>query len=426
MLWRASRRRDLPARVPTALQLIAAGIVSTAVGAGFLLAGNLVRPDAPNIFTLGDPFFLGFYPLALLGLLVLPRVPLREDARWRLITESLVFVIGAGGPILYFATRPVLADAVGVERLLIAAYPTCAFVGVVIASAVMTRGMPMPSREAFRLLLAAITVSCLGDLVFSIERGQKALTSTGINWTNITNAVSLELFAIAAWRYQGDHLSLAPVRGSTFSPIPLLTIGVVAVWLIVLLAGGHTDRGAMQLALTGMIVLFFVLLLREGLAIRDNLRRLATDARRESQARFAAMVRHSSDIIVLLDEHHCIRFVSPAVERTLGVAPASLHGLSILTPAHPDDHAAWTTFLGRLRLVHDSAETTALRAHHVDGSWRILETAGTNLLDEPGVQGLVLNARDETEREELGERLRQAQKMEACGAVGRGRGSRLQ
>ena len=59
----------------------------------------------------------------------------------------------------------------------------------------------------------------------------------------------------------------------------------------------------------------------------------------------------------------------------------------------------------------------ALRIRAVDGSWRHLEGTYTNLLDEPFVAGVVLNARDVTDRVGLEVELSQAQKMAALGRM---------
>jgi signal transduction histidine kinase len=46
------------------------------------------------------------------------------------------------------------------------------------------------------------------------------------------------------------------------------------------------------------------------------------------------------------------------------------------------------------------------RARHADGSWRWMEARGNNQLDEPAVDGLVVNSRDITERKERQQQLR--------------------
>jgi signal transduction histidine kinase len=59
-----------------------------------------------------------------------------------------------------------------------------------------------------------------------------------------------------------------------------------------------------------------------------------------------------------------------------------------------------------------------LRQH--GGGVRILEMSATNLLQHPAVNGIVVNARDVTERRKLEEQLMRAQRMEAIGTLSGG------
>ena len=57
-----------------------------------------------------------------------------------------------------------------------------------------------------------------------------------------------------------------------------------------------------------------------------------------------------------------------------------------------------------------SRPSAEYRFLHKDGSWRWLESVGTNLIQEPGVGGYVVNSRDITRRKQAEDRLREAEK----------------
>lgn len=127
-------------------------------------------------------------------------------------------------------------------------------------------------------------------------------------------------------------------------------------------------------------------------------RQRAEQALRRSEERFRLLLEHASDIVVMLDHGGVIRYASPAVERVLGYRPEEVVGRECFTFVHPQDRA-------RVRddFFSDIARTgpqnaVQFRAQHRDGSLRYLETAATNLLGDPSMDGVLINVRDITDR----------------------------
>jgi PAS domain S-box-containing protein len=132
--------------------------------------------------------------------------------------------------------------------------------------------------------------------------------------------------------------------------------------------------------------------------------REAEAALREEEKRFEALVRNSSDLVVLVDAGGTILYESPAVERILGYKPEERVGGDALGYLHPEDRERIGAAISRMV---DSpggvSPPVEYRVRDRWGRWRHFEAVGTNLLHEPGVEALVVNARDVTERREAEE-----------------------
>ncbi len=104
-----------------------------------------------------------------------------------------------------------------------------------------------------------------------------------------------------------------------------------------------------------------------------------------------------SDLIVVVDPDGTIRYLSPAVSRTLGHDEGQLEGSNVLELVHPDDRPDDLPALAQ-PTDQGIGSPIVLRMAASDGSWRHLETIVTDLTLNPAIGGVVLNARDVTER----------------------------
>ncbi|MBI3165677.1 MAG: PAS domain S-box protein, partial [Chloroflexi bacterium] len=124
------------------------------------------------------------------------------------------------------------------------------------------------------------------------------------------------------------------------------------------------------------------------------------------QAHFESLIRNAADMIIALDAQGLIRYASPSVERVLGYKPRGAIGKSFFAWIHPDDlPAAQEAFASRRAKPGVAPAPLQVRGRCKDGSWRVIEALGTNLLDDPAVGALILNARDVTRRVEGEKRL---------------------
>ena len=130
-------------------------------------------------------------------------------------------------------------------------------------------------------------------------------------------------------------------------------------------------------------------------------RREAAASVMAAEARFRTLVQHAADGIIILDLDARCQYVSPSYERLTGQVASTLVGNFVRQYVHPDDipkiSAAWS------RMLEHPEETTKtlVRVCHADQRWHWQEASVSNRLDDPTINGIILNVRDVTERKAL-------------------------
>ena len=144
-----------------------------------------------------------------------------------------------------------------------------------------------------------------------------------------------------------------------------------------------------------------------------------------SEAQFRSLIENVSDFIVVLQADGTVRYASPSFEREAGEG-SSIVGQNILALATPEDGTEVEKLLAAVQAkgmpgeVETDPIESEFRIRQRGGGVRILEVSATNLLKHPAVNGIVVNARDVTDRRKLEEQLMRAQKMEAIGTLSGG------
>jgi PAS domain S-box-containing protein len=141
---------------------------------------------------------------------------------------------------------------------------------------------------------------------------------------------------------------------------------------------------------------------------------------------FRALIEQAHDIVVVLAPDGSFIYQSPATERTLGYSPGELAGGNVFSLVHEEDREAAAAALASLSSAAPGGAFFQFRLRHKEGDWRVMEVQGRALQTDPA-QGIVLNARDVTERvraeealRETEAKLRQVHKMEAVGRLAGG------
>ena len=123
---------------------------------------------------------------------------------------------------------------------------------------------------------------------------------------------------------------------------------------------------------------------------------------RRGQDRLAAMVEHSSDVVLLVDADGIIRYASPGLASTLGHRSSDWTGRSVIDLVASEDRDAAAAELRKaVRLGHGGMVKFEASLVRVDGDRRRMEATIANLLGGDAVDGVVATFRDVTEQRNL-------------------------
>ncbi|MGQ0646827.1 MAG: putative bifunctional diguanylate cyclase/phosphodiesterase [Gemmatimonadaceae bacterium] len=157
-----------------------------------------------------------------------------------------------------------------------------------------------------------------------------------------------------------------------------------------------------RLGLPSVIAFFSIALVVTSLIRRMVAVQTEVDGLITSEARFRALVQQSSDVTLIVSIEGAISYASPSVVELFGESTPSIEGCSLASLIHPED----ATSLGRF--LHAAAEGESMvaewRVKRGDG-WVWTENTSTDLRSEPSIGGIVVSARDISERRTLEARL---------------------
>jgi PAS domain S-box-containing protein len=155
--------------------------------------------------------------------------------------------------------------------------------------------------------------------------------------------------------------------------------------------------------------------------IRDiTLDKRAREALQRSAKRFRALIEKATDILVLLDAAGCIDFWSPGAAKALGWTQEEVQDVPVANLIHADDRAAWCDAFAEMTKHPGDTVRVLTRQRHRDGTWRLVEVVGRNLVHDEAVGCVVANMRDVTEQRRLEEQVLRSQKLESVARLAGG------
>jgi diguanylate cyclase (GGDEF)-like protein/PAS domain S-box-containing protein len=361
-----------------------------ALAAGIFAAGDLsqlaVMPAR------GTPSTLEWTSMqsaaAVAGILVVVAVALAYPigatsgaARLRFALDAATVLSAAAVVSWCLLTRPALAMG-GTDAYVTAMSGfVLLMIGVFVAMRLSRSGLtPLRGSAAVAMISAAVLQSLTSMIIPSGVRDDLvALQGALVLAPCFLLALAARLQTVSATRPK-------EVRRRRFSVLPY--VGTATVFVV--LADALLEEGGSRpwVALGGLFLNFGLVAARQLVALRDNSR---------LQNRLESLLRHSSDITSICDAQGRIRYVTPAVFTLLGHRPEDIDGIPLASFIHDDDQIELRSRLGILFGGPGAQINSPARYRQPHGSYRWIEVVAMNLLHEPGVHGLVSNARDITE-----------------------------
>ncbi|HEX7066932.1 MAG TPA: EAL domain-containing protein [Candidatus Limnocylindria bacterium] len=395
--WAASTTRERPFRRAVLAVMLAWVALQAIDGSALLFRATL--PPVVDWALLG---LVGLLTARCWPFLMAGRFSRSERIAIALDSASVFAAVGA--VVLYaIGQRTLSQDAIfgtALETvLLIGVAGSLCLIGVALTP---PRGMHGWMAVVVGLVLAG------GARAWSLDAGH---TTLGTAWLVVIGEL-IAGYGAATWSRDIDpDPRFRELARRARSILPIASVGV-APGLIVLNEFSARDQTTLVVDLM-LAVALGITVVRQTILLRDReeILRAASAAAagqrealidlRASEQRFRTLLKHSSDVFLILATDGTVKYQSPAVEQVLGFAPDERIGRSILELTHPDDIGFVRSTISELISIPGGMKTIELRSRHADGSWRVLEAQGWNLVDDPVIGGIVVNYRDVTERKAL-------------------------
>jgi diguanylate cyclase (GGDEF)-like protein/PAS domain S-box-containing protein len=357
-----------------------------------------------------DIFYCAFYPVLAAGVVFLIRAAAVRVPWIQLSLDATIFVVGFGALFWFLVIRPAASHA---EVDFLKQALSLAYLGLdcilllILGVLVLTGAGNVGGWRVPLLLLGGFATMFLGDILWSLAKVRGYYLPGGFQ-----DVLYLTCYApLAAAGREQMRIIAAPARVVSNTSDAVARSLPYAAMLAAFLVLVYFARGDIAGPSTVMTMIMFALTLlfmvRQGVVLRGDALVRERRAARMVEERYASLIANASDVIMIVAADGVLRFVSPACERTLGLKPEEITGKSL-----PDLWAGEDGEKVRLFLAEVAATTSGtvgpveLRIER--GARRcVIEGVGSNLTEDPAVQGLALNFRDISERKALEEQLRQ-------------------
>ncbi len=117
-----------------------------------------------------------------------------------------------------------------------------------------------------------------------------------------------------------------------------------------------------------------------------------------NETRFRVLVEKGTDIKTFSTQEGNFTYASPSASHTMGYEPLEILRMNVFDILHPDEKEEYAKKRVHLLNTRGMPFELKMRLKHKNGTWKWCEGTITNMLDEPGINSLVSNFRDVSDR----------------------------
>ncbi|GAA2857284.1 hypothetical protein Acy02nite_66590 [Actinoplanes cyaneus] len=410
-LWRSRRYSG---RHRWGWAVLGAGLLSWGAGQAYTLARYFPHGGDLAVPSWADAGYLGMLLLLPIGLLILPSgsQPLANRARGvldgLLVATSLVIVSW----VLVVDPR-IGTSHQGAGFYLKLLYPLG---DIVIATMI---GYMLPRRRArfrcsadllfFGFGVAGFAASDIGYAYLGMIDDYRAGSFVDLGWM-----IGFGLVIVGAARPKDaepltSEFSSRIRMGGVMAPYVAVGAALLVSAMFHLVSGHSTPFVAWSRSLLiALLIGRQVLTLLENRDLNRGLETRVEERTAELHAReqqFHALIRHSSDVVTVIDANGSVIFQSESMLRVFGYPSEVFVGRHYTELLAPEVTVRLAQAMRQVAVRPFASVTLEIVHTHQDGRKRPSEMIVTNLVDDPHVGGFVLNTRDISERKELQEQL---------------------
>ncbi|MHB8958387.1 MAG: diguanylate cyclase domain-containing protein [Candidatus Limnocylindrales bacterium] len=235
-------------------------LATAADGIGNLLYGLYDVAGQSPFPSVADGFYLAFYPLLLVGLLVLPTASRRHDLLdWRIASNVAIVIIGGSMAVLHFMLAPVIPE-LGKDPLasiILLAYPV-GDLALLAALATVTTRRPFAGDQPTIVLIGGVIGLWLGaDILYAVDNTGGGGFSSLTDLLYLGGAMGLLLGArssLAQQRHPDRHAVAASPDATRAGPYLMLLLGLATLIAAAVAYAEIALLAVMAVGLTALVV----------------------------------------------------------------------------------------------------------------------------------------------------------------------------